>query len=202
MPRTIGRIRNPPFVVILIALALGGRPNSDSPVFISDIGEYPDRKLNPQQALELRKELDEYASSSKLQVLRDGDPDEVRFWVSWATFDPHTIGYETLGHILSGKGALICRIKYPPTNRSPFIGSCRSDKRASIPTPLAPLIQELAQYSDQELQCGVVDGYWLVIEGVSAGRRFALESTNPDSCRDDGSKLVSRVITEIFGKSR
>jgi hypothetical protein len=45
-----------------------------------------------------------------------------------------------------------------------------------------------------------VDGYWIVIEGISAGRRFALESSNPDACQDDGSKLVMRIITEIFGK--
>jgi hypothetical protein len=200
MPRTIGRLRKFFFAVGLIALAVSARAGSDSPV--SQTGW----KLNPQEALELRKELDEHARLSKLPVLHDGDPDEVRLWVSGTAlpplriFAPFTIGYETFGHVASGKGALICRVENSLTRRSPIVGRCRSDKHASISTPLAPLLEQLAKYSDQELDCGWVDGYWIVIEGISAGRRFALESSNPDACQDDGSKFVMRIITETFGK--
>jgi hypothetical protein len=77
---------------------------------------------------------------------------------------------------------------------------CRSDQYAAISTPLGPLLEQLAKYSDQELDCGVVDGISISIEGMSAGHRFALESSNPDSCQDDGSKLVLRIIAEIFRK--
>jgi hypothetical protein len=41
------------------------------------------------------------ALASKLAVIKEGDPDELRLWVSWATFDPSTNGIATIGYVHS-----------------------------------------------------------------------------------------------------
>jgi hypothetical protein len=58
-------------------------------------------------------------------------------------------------------------------------------------------IKYIAALSGIQFDCGVLDGYWVEIEGVSNGNYFALEAGNPDSCLDDGSKLIAKVLAEF-----
>jgi len=63
-------------------------------------------------------------------------------------------------------------------NRSPFIGSCRSDKRASIPRPLAPLIQYVM------LIAAIGVSFWIIIGGIVIEPPAALmEAINRSNAR-------------------
>jgi glucan phosphorylase len=55
--------------------------------------------------------------------------------------------------------------------------------------------------SGRELNCGVIDGAWLEIDGVYNGHPFALGSSNPDQWTDDGSKVVAQVMALAVGLS-
>lgn len=195
--RDLWRASRSAALVATIVLTLVGRVGAEEPVYVTAFSKEAGRALDAQRVLELQNDLDEYARSAKLRVLRAGDPEEVRLWVSWANFDPRTIGYATVGYVVSSKGALVCQIKYPRAKRSPFTGSCRAAKRSATAAPWRGLLDKLASYSGSELECGVVDGFWVEIDATSGSRRVSVYSSNPDYCRDDGSRVVSELLAAI-----
>jgi hypothetical protein len=160
--------------------------------------ELPEKSRNAEQNSDARRKLNEYALASKLAVLKEGDPDQVRIWVTWANFRVHTIGYETKGYVFSDKGAWICRINYLRSKPTPFSGSCTPEKHRKIQVPSTIEIETLAKLSGRELDCGVLDGAWLEIDGVYNGHPFALGASNPDECTDDGSKLVAQIMAHVW----
>lgn len=161
------------------------------------VQQLPEKTRNAEQNAEARRKLNEYAHASKLVVLKEGDPDQVRIWITWANFRADTIGYETKGYVFSDRSAWICRIKYPRSKPTPFTGSCAPEKHRKVQVPSATEIEALANLSGRELDCGVMDGAWLEIDGVYNGHPFALGSSNPDQCTDDGSKVVAQVMAHV-----
>jgi hypothetical protein len=160
--------------------------------------QLPETTRNAEQNAEARRKLNEYARASKLVVLKEGDPDQVRIWITWANFRADSIGYETKGYVFSEKSTQICRIKYPRSKPTPFTGSCAPEKHRTIKVPSATEIEALANLSGRELNCGVMDGAWLEIDGVYDGHPFALGSSNPDQCTDDGSKVVAQIMAHVW----
>jgi hypothetical protein len=160
--------------------------------------QLPETTRNAEQNAEARRKLNEYARASKLVVLKEGDPDQVRIWITWANFRVDSIGYETKGYVFSEKSTQICRIKYPRFKPTPFTGSCVPEKHRTIKAPSATEIEALANLSGRELNCGVMDGAWLEIDGVYDGHPFALGSSNPDQCTDDGSKVVAQIMAHVW----
>lgn len=182
-------------VVSLFFLASGCNASAEDLLYVQPLGEYA---RTAEQNAEARGKLDDYARASKLAVLKDGNADQVRIWVTWGNFKVNTIGYETVGYVFSENGALSCRIKYPRTEPTPFTGSCVRLKRKGVQAPSIAEIEALANLSGLELNCGVLDGAWMEIDGVYKGRRFGLGSSNPDSCLDDGSKVVAGIMAHIW----
>jgi hypothetical protein len=167
------------------------------PVHVTDLS-HPDSQLPNSAELAARyKEVDEYAIQSKLPILKDGDPDEIRFWVTWANFDVRTIGYDTEGYVISSRMYSVCRITYPPKTRSPFVGTCKPKAMSSAINGIWQDVAGLAKLSGQSLNCGGIDGAWIEIDGVFAGQRFIVAADNPHSCEDEGSKLVSRILDSV-----
>jgi hypothetical protein len=142
--------------------------------------------------------LNEYAQASKLPLLQEGDPDQIRIWATWANFRSDTIGYETEGYVFEASNAWTCRIKYPHSKPTPFTGSCAHLKAPVVLAPSASEMEALAKLSGLELNCEVFDGYWLEIDGVYKGHQFALRSSNPDKCDDEGSKAVAQVMAHVW----
>jgi hypothetical protein len=151
---------------------------------------------------ENRDDADKYAQASHLANLNDSAADEVRFWVTWATFDPRTNGGATLGYVISDKKSLICRISYSPKSTAPKSGLCR---RYSPSEPRRQILADLARlsaFADVTIDCNVVDGAWVLIDAVSNGKRFVLEANDPEFCTGDGAKLVSKLLDEVGGSAR
>ena len=184
-------------VLAAISLMMAVRVGAEEPVYVTDFSKEIGPALDAKGLFELQHSLDEYARSSKLPVLRADSPKEVRLWVSWANFDPRTIGYDTVGYVVSDKGARVCEIKYPRSKRSPFSSRCRAAKRDVTAATWQVLVGKLVPYSGRELECGVVDGYWVEIDAASGTRRVSLYASNPDVCQDDGSKVVSELLAAI-----
>jgi hypothetical protein len=167
------------------------------PLYVTNLSHQDSRLFSSEELAANYKKLDEYAVQSKLPVLKEGDPDEIRFWVTWANFDVRTIGYNTEGYVISNRGYSVCHIKYPHKQRTPFVGSCKRKTKSAAMNGIWGDVRELAKLSGQSLDCGVLDGEWIEIDGVFAGQRFIIAAGNPDSCEDDGSKLVSKVLGSI-----
>ena len=98
---------------------------------------------NAEQNAEARRKLNAYAHASKLVFLKEGDPDQVRIWITWANFRADTIGYETKGYVFSERSTRICRIKYAHFKPTPFTGSCALEKHRKIQVPSAIEIEAL-----------------------------------------------------------
>jgi hypothetical protein len=62
-------------------------------------------RTNPNGGIQsdsLQTNLDTYAKSARLPVLREGTGGELRLWVTVATFNARTEGIETMGYVYSG----------------------------------------------------------------------------------------------------
>jgi hypothetical protein len=164
-------------------------------LYVQPLSEY---SRTSERSAEARRELEQYSRASKLAVLKEGDADEVRIWVTWANFPANTIGYETVGYMFLANNARSCRIKYPRDRRTPFTGSCARLKAKAVESPAVSEIEALAKLSGLELSCEVVDGYWLEIDGVYTGHQFALGSSNPDKCLDEDSKVVAKIMAHVW----
>jgi hypothetical protein len=60
----------------------------------------------------------------------------------------------------------------------------------------------LSALADVSINCGVMDGAWVLIDAVSSGKRFVLEANNPQSCKGESAKLVSDVLNEVEEPSK
>ncbi|HMN45856.1 MAG TPA: hypothetical protein PKE27_14860 [Povalibacter sp.] len=166
-------------------------------VYVEDIsGRDSVSTYSAAELAEKRAQVDAYATKSMLAVFREGGPDEIRFWISWANFDPGTIGYETKGYVISNQGLWVCRIAYRQNEHSPVGGSCKASSSKNTKTILAEL-GSLSKLSGKSLSCGVMDGEWMSVDGVFAGQRFTFSSSNPDMCPGKGSKLVAKVLRDV-----
>jgi hypothetical protein len=185
-------------IVALLALVdiLPGasRAFAEELLYVQPLGEYT---RTAERNAEARRELDQYSRASRLPLLKEGNADEIRIWATWANFRANAIGYETVGYVFFGNGARSCRIKYPRHRRTPFTGICARLKAKATQPPSASEIEALAKLSGLELNCDVVDGYWLEIDGVYKGHLFALGSSNPDKCLDEGSKVVAEIMAHV-----
>jgi hypothetical protein len=179
----------------LVLWAVAAVARAADPVYVQDPTRAPDRSISQTERVETFAKMDAYARAGHLPVLRDGDPDELRLWITVALFDKGTDRY-----IFSADHASKCVVKGnvvsgPPS--SSYRGHCKSDRRLfSHHKPLSEL-SALAELDGRSLACGVLDGYWIEIEGVSGGHRFALYSDNPSECSDDGSKLVAKLSSNL-----
>src|SRR5690349_22068838 len=78
-------------IVSLALVATAAFAQTPDPVYITDLRPQTQAgKLSPATLQDARDEADLYAKVSGLQPLREGRDDEVRFWLTWATFDPST----------------------------------------------------------------------------------------------------------------
>jgi hypothetical protein len=167
-------------------------------VYVDDLfGRDHVRRYSAAELTEERARLDEYATKSKLTVLKEGGPDEIRFWISWANFSPGTIGYDTEGYVISNRGFSVCLLAYPPNKHSPVVGTCERGAKSTDVKAILSNLNELSKLSGMSLSCGITDGEWVSIDGVFAGQRFTLFSGNPDSCPGEGSKLVAKVLANV-----
>jgi hypothetical protein len=114
----------PPFLSRIFFLGLLTGASSAVGEELSYAQQLPETTRNAEQNAEARRKLNEYAHASKLVVLKEGDPDQVRIRITWANFRADSIGYATKGYVFSEKSTQICRIKYPRSKPTPFTGSC------------------------------------------------------------------------------
>ena len=181
--------------VLLILFGLAGGTFAVEPLYVQPLLA---QTRDADQRAEARRKLNEYAEASRLPLLKEGDPDEIRIWVTWANFRADTIGYETEGYVFEANNARTCRIKYPHSKSTPIKGSCARLRKATVYPPSAFELEALANLSGRELDCGVSDGAWLEIDGAYKGHQFSLGSSNPDQCLDDGSKVVAKIMAHVL----
>jgi hypothetical protein len=81
--------------VFLVLLLAGAKSAFAEELFY--VQPLPEQTRSAEQNAEARRRLDEYSQASKLAALKEGDPDQIRIWITWANFRADTIGYETVG---------------------------------------------------------------------------------------------------------
>lgn len=181
----------------LIGLLAAAPATGQNLVYITRFGQTRSAVMSDVQLQEYRNDADKFALASHIKVLRDRDPDEVRLWVSWATFDPSTNGIGTTGYIVTARQSARCQISYVGRSTVPTQGVCRRypsrEKRGRIMANLT----HLSSFSNFAVGCGVLDGDWVLIGAVSNGKRFVLWADNPQSCRGDAARLVSRLLDSV-----
>ena len=55
----------------------------------------------------------------------------------------------------------------------------------------------LSRLSGRDYFCGVVDRYWVTIEGRHEGQYFILSAGNPGQCDNEGSKLIVQMLAGL-----
>jgi len=73
--------------LLLAPLLTGSGCRADELVFITDLSKPPPRAFTANESKYARQNLDEYARSSSLPVLNDGDGDQLRVWVTVVNFN-------------------------------------------------------------------------------------------------------------------
>ena len=181
-------------------LAMGGLSpiRAADPVYITDFAQTHGATIDAGVGSNVRVGVEAYALVSKLAFLADGDPDEVRFWVTAATFDPRTNGIATVGYVVSGSGGWVCRIVYRGKETAPSKGECRAHWSLKRRRGVLSDIAALARMSGHSYSCRVMDGYWVSIEGVSEGRRFMVQADNPSSCNDKDSQFIAAALEKVW----
>ena len=102
-----------PLIVSFVLLSASALAYAQDPVYITDVS--PKMRAVKMSPGALRDELDsanEYTRLSNLAALNDGAADEVRLWLTWATFDPSTNGIATVGYVVTDEDWKVCRIDY------------------------------------------------------------------------------------------
>ena len=168
---------------------------AQDPVYVDDFSQMS--KMSAGSLHESRDLADRYAVASHLAILKDGDTDEVRSWVSWATFDPSTNGVGTVGYVVTNKRQTMCRIAYLAKSAIPRAGFCKRYSPHESPERIVANLTRLSAFADVAISCGVLDGAWVTIDAVSQGKRFVLYANNPQSCRGDGAILVSELLHDV-----
>jgi hypothetical protein len=134
------------------------------------------------------QEADGYAKTAHIRLLQDGDPDELRLWVSGTI----VVGDTKTGIASNGNGTLVrptgitqCRmvVTNPATGAQPTgAPPCEAIKNPARAHRILGLLPELSQGGLKS--CEVLDGDEWVIDGVYQGHRFTLRIDNPEFCND------------------
>lgn len=185
-------------VLLLSFIALLASVMSAGEVPVTVDIEHREGPMSPGGLAYHREEIDALASVSHLPILKDGDPDELRVWYSWATFDPATGGVATTGYVFSGRGLRVCRIGYQGKATVPARAWCaRRPVTVQRGKRIAEYLQRLSAFPDYFVDCGGSDGAWVAVDAVADGTRFLQWAGNPNRCKGDFSMLVSELIKEV-----
>ena len=188
--------------VSLAFLGISEIATATDPVYITDFDQTVVARMSAESMRENRDDADKYALASKLAVLKDGDRDELRLWVSWATFDPSTNGIATVGYVLAANNPRVCRVAYSVKSTKPKGGLCGHYAPQHGQAQIADDLARLSALADVTIDCNVVDGNWVLIDAVSNGKRFVSWASNPQTCSGDAAKLVSAVLAEFAEPTR
>jgi hypothetical protein len=147
-----------------------GEPGSHKPV------RAPTRdtsvKFTQAQYIEYQTELDGYSRSAGLAGLKDGQPDQLRLWITGSMILPEPEDVD--GYVVTKDQTSICRAKSPisQTSNSTQRRDCTPDHRLSRQDVVYLQIRNLADLSGWQLGCGVQDGEWYRIDGYSTDAAF------------------------------
>jgi hypothetical protein len=141
--------------------------------------------------IDRRAKVDAYARAVGLQLVRSSDQDQLRLWVADVMFG-RLYGFVTDGAIVH-----VCDTTYvwSQTMATVRSGRCVPSAGGDRARDALELLGGLAKLDGSSIDCGVMDGFSVDIEGRFSGRTFAFWSGNPQSCHDPSSKLVAKVLT-------
>ena len=97
----------------LLVLAVARPTHAEDPVYVELFNKNA-TVVSPHtdsEYAELQKDLDVFSTSARLDAMRDGHKDEIRVWVSVATFDPTTEGIRTYGLVAPRDSVVVCEVK-------------------------------------------------------------------------------------------
>ena len=132
-------------------------------------------------------EADQYANSVRIKPLREGDADELRYWVSGVviTVDRAT-GIPTKGYgtLVTVAGITQCRLVVadPAIASGVHYAPCESIRNPSRARRILGFLPELSKAGLKE--CQVLDGDEWVIDGLFNGHRFTFRTYSPQFCND------------------
>jgi len=134
-----------------------------------------------------------FSRAANLEPLGSTGP-ELRVWSSepmlgtihgFAVTNTKVIECETASHITSSTDTIDS-------------ARCKSSETSERQRQALAFLKDLSNFDGKELDCGLQDGQDYFVEGSESGRHFAFSAGNPDSCKDAGSLLVSKMLKTIF----
>lgn len=157
--------------LVCLASSAANSAAETPPIYITDLelGKTRAGRMSAQHVQEERDLADQYARATNLAVLKDGDADEMRFWLSMATFDPWSNGIATVGYVVTGESSRMCRIAYSGKSTTPKSGHCTRDA-VKRERPTMGDLARLSAFADYFIGCDVQDGSWVLIDAVSNGK--------------------------------
>lgn len=174
----------------------GERPNNVVEVSLSNPFGYGPRRLSPDSITNERELLSRFALAVSQPNLAEGGPDELRVLLSFADFGQTPTGVTMVGYIIRNNQIATCPVAYGNTLDEPLEGRCEKPKALKPGSPLNDW-SALAGLANFDYSCGVMDGYWVTIEGRRNGAVFVLQASNPDSCEDMGSQIIASLLVGI-----
>jgi hypothetical protein len=169
------------FYVILLPLLLGP--------LLSQNG-FADEWVRRMNSNAQRPLLDAYARATGIPTLSANSGDTLRIW-SADVMTAHLLGIIAS----SGNKLLECRTRYDWREDGVSVkgGHCHATEHHGDLTRALAMLAELATFDGREIDCGVMDGESVYVEGVISGRVFSFYSGNPSLCSDDASKAVTKA---------
>jgi hypothetical protein len=132
-------------------------------------------------------EADEDANTAHISPLHEGDPDEVRYWVSGTivTVDRTGIPTNGFGTLVRATGITQCKMVVedlvkPSQGRRPT--PCETIENPSRARRILSYLPEISRGDLKE--CQILDGDEWIIDGVYKGHRFTFRIDNPQFCNE------------------
>jgi hypothetical protein len=140
----------------------------------------------------LRLQLSMLANAAHLQPLSESSADEIRVW-----FEDYMAG-RTTGYIVRDGRIGRCKASFYYNNeKSQYEVRAMSCTRSLVQRKAADafdLIDSVRSFNGKSIECGVLDGWGALIEGVRSRHIFIIEAGNPDQCDIPGAKELNAFL--------
>ena len=135
--------------------------------------------------------LDAYSRAANIPPLRKSPRPELRVWILDGKSG------RVVGYSVSETVAVACQTHQSTVGDTVTIepANCRPVSHPHRMRAALRQLNDLYALDGKELDCGVMDGDLVYIEGVFRRHRFALWADNPNLCRDPASGLITKVLS-------
>lgn len=173
-----------------------GADQADDNVVDTSLSDPSNRRpipLTSQSIAYQAEKMRRFAQATSQPLLEEVGPDELRILVSWADFGETPTGVSLKGYIVRDGQVATCPVSYGKTLADPMNGHCGRPKSLRPDSALRDW-SSVVGLGGFAYGCAVDDGWWVTIEGRRNDKWFLLTASNPDLCKDLGSKVIAALL--------